>query len=154
MQNQQIARERSDAMRLRLNFARLPGPRIVLLGVGVIAFAIDLFVRPVSLVGLALILLATLPWTIQAWAERNATAPTSSSERAAGENRQVAPRKPVAERIADPAGATMIAPGRPPAAGDEARREQPRPPRDDRPQPAAPRRSDAPHAAATYPRTG
>jgi hypothetical protein len=50
--------------------ARLADPRVVLLAVGLLGLALDLFVRPISWVGLALILLATTPWILQAWSQR------------------------------------------------------------------------------------
>ena len=52
--------------------ARLADPRVVLLAVGLLGLALDLFVRPISWVGLALIVLATSPWILQAWSQRPA----------------------------------------------------------------------------------
>ena len=49
----------------------LADPRVVLMAIGLLGLALDLFVRPISLTGLALILLAATPWVLQAWARRN-----------------------------------------------------------------------------------
>ena len=53
-----------------LLLAGLADPRVVLLAVGLLGLAVDLFVRPLSWVGLALIVLATSPWILQAWSQR------------------------------------------------------------------------------------
>jgi hypothetical protein len=55
---------------LRLPLAALTQPKVVLLAAGLLGLAVDLFVRPLSWIGLALIVLATLPWALQAWSER------------------------------------------------------------------------------------
>jgi hypothetical protein len=49
----------------------LADPRVVLMAIGLLGLALDLFVRPISLTSLALILLAATPWVLQAWARRN-----------------------------------------------------------------------------------
>jgi hypothetical protein len=49
----------------------LADPRVVLMAIGLFGLALDLFVRPISLTGLALIMLAATPWVLQAWALRN-----------------------------------------------------------------------------------
>ena len=49
----------------------LADPRVVLMAIGLLGLALDFFVRPMSLTGLALILLAATPWVLQAWARRN-----------------------------------------------------------------------------------
>jgi hypothetical protein len=49
----------------------LADPRVILMAIGLSGLALDLFVRPISLAGLALILLASTPWVFQVWALRN-----------------------------------------------------------------------------------
>ena len=49
----------------------LADPRVVLMAIGLLGLTLDLFVQPISLTGLALILLAATPWVLQAWARRN-----------------------------------------------------------------------------------
>jgi hypothetical protein len=57
--------------------AALAQPRLVLLAVGLLGLALDIFVRPLSWIGLALIVLASSPWILQAWSERVVPAATS-----------------------------------------------------------------------------
>jgi hypothetical protein len=54
--------------------AQLANPKVVLMAAGVLGLAIDLFVRPLSWVALALIVLATAPWILQAWSQRSGPA--------------------------------------------------------------------------------
>ena len=61
----------------------LADPRVVLMAIGLLGLALDLFVRPISLTGLALILLAATPWVLQAWARRNQPVESTDSGRTA-----------------------------------------------------------------------
>jgi hypothetical protein len=62
----------------------LADPRVVLMAIGLLGLALDLFVRPISVTGLALILLAATPWVLQAWALRNQRVASTNLGRAAG----------------------------------------------------------------------
>lgn len=61
----------------------LADPRVVLMAIGLSGLALDFFVRPMSLTGLALILLAATPWVLQAWARRNQPVVSTDLGRAA-----------------------------------------------------------------------
>ncbi len=52
------------------SLAVLTQPRVVLPAVGLLGLAIDLFVRPLSWVGLGLIALVAMPWLFQAWSDQ------------------------------------------------------------------------------------
>jgi hypothetical protein len=75
MQKQPNAAELDELGPLNSPLAVLANPKVVLMAAGALGLAIDLFVRPLSWVGLALLVLATMPWTLQAWSERVARTP-------------------------------------------------------------------------------
>lgn len=73
MQNQQHSQTAKPMAGLQWRSAGAASPKVVLMVVGVVGLLLDLFVRPISPIGLALILLATAPWILQAWSQRKAT---------------------------------------------------------------------------------
>ena len=85
-----------------VSLAALAQPKVVLLAAGLLGLAVDLFVRPLSWVGLALIVLATMPWLLQAWSLRAAPAAkgTAAVEPA---NPARAPIRARADRLSDAA---------------------------------------------------
>jgi hypothetical protein len=94
-----------------LLLAGLADPRVVLLAVGLLGLVVDLFVRPLSWVGLALIVLATSPWILQAWSQRSV--------------RGASP--PARPRVPDDSAAPAARPPRPQPAAAEAIRRGPLP---------------------------
>lgn len=82
MQNQPIGTEPQKPPSPSL-VDMLGDPRAVLMAIGLLGLALDLFVRPISLAGLALILLAATPWVLQAWALRNQRVASTNLGRAA-----------------------------------------------------------------------
>lgn len=60
--------------------AALAHPKIVLVAAGLFGLALDLFVRRLSWIGLALIVLATAPWILEAWTQRSARAVKAAPE--------------------------------------------------------------------------
>lgn len=78
MQNLSNEAGRDAPARISLPLTALAQPRIVLLAAGLLGLTIDLFVRPLSWVGFALIGLATAPWMLQAWSQRSVPAATAS----------------------------------------------------------------------------
>lgn len=73
--------------------ARLAQPRIVLPAVGLLGLTIDLLVRPLSWVGLVLLVLVATPWLLEAWSETfRRSAPAGRA--------QVPSQDPVVETIA------------------------------------------------------
>ena len=101
----------------------LADPRVVLMAIGLLGLALDLFVRPISLTGLALILLAATPWVLQAWALKNQRVASTSFGGAAETeaSHQRSTRSPDQEQGNNTSGqnAGVIRPERPsqPAAG-------------------------------------
>jgi hypothetical protein len=98
---------------------RLADPRVVLLAVGLFGLAIDLFVRPLSWIGLALIVLAASPWLLQAWSQRSLPAvPAPRLQQGGGatgqDHRRPAPQPPAQDPLRRPPTAERSA-GRPPA---------------------------------------
>src|SRR5690606_32242882 len=92
----------------RLPAATLGHPKVVLVAAALLGLGLDLFVRPLSWVGFALILLATTPWLLQAWTQRSATlARPASPPRPAG---------PAPEPASKPRPEQRIAPSRQPTA--------------------------------------
>jgi hypothetical protein len=88
MQNQQSSAEAKVLRPSPFSFDMMANPKVVLMGAGLLGLAVDLFVRPISPAGLALILLATAPWILQAWVLRpqfgtsNIVRPTAQAEAA------------------------------------------------------------------------
>jgi hypothetical protein len=70
MQNQRNATQLEVLRPSPLPLHRLASPKVVLMAVGLLGLVLDLFVRPISVTGLALIVLATTPWILQAWTLR------------------------------------------------------------------------------------
>jgi hypothetical protein len=70
MQNQPNTAGPAGLGPFNMRIAMLAQPKVVLMAAGLLGLAIDLFVRPLSWVALALIVLATVPWTLQAWSQR------------------------------------------------------------------------------------
>lgn len=81
MQNSSLAGERAGPDHRAISVQDIASPKVVMLAAGTLALVVDLFVRPVTPVGLALIVLATSPWIVQAWSERPARprAPAAAS---------------------------------------------------------------------------
>jgi hypothetical protein len=95
MQNQQNALVGKWGARFPLPVDAVANPKVVLMVVGLFGLFMDLFIQPISMVGLALILLASMPWILQAWSLRSQLRKTSSSTTSAqsGSGAQDAPRR-------------------------------------------------------------
>jgi hypothetical protein len=93
MQNQKNAQTGKSTAGLERRTARAANPKVVLMVVGVVGVLLDLFVRPISPIGLALILLATAPWILQAWSQRTAAGTRAGA--ALEKAKQVPPRGPI-----------------------------------------------------------
>jgi hypothetical protein len=83
MQNQQSGTEPKVLRPSPLPIDMLANPKVVLMAVGFLGLALDLFVRPISPTGLALLLLAATPWILQAWALRAQPAASNTLRRVA-----------------------------------------------------------------------
>ena len=101
--------------------ARLADPRVVLLAVGLLGLALDLFVRPISWVGLSLIVLATAPWILQAWSQRSAPGRRPAASPQVPHNGAVR-GKVAAEQAGGPGGHVQRATRPQPAAHEPVRR--------------------------------
>jgi hypothetical protein len=154
MQNQPRAAGPDGLAPFNSSLATIAHPKVVLLAAGLVGLAIDLFVRPLSWVGLALIVLATAPWMLQAWSERFARkADGDPGRRPAIAGVAASPAKPHPDQRIVSAGpkpgpaapertAPAAAPSRPPAAAGRAAEG------DLRPAPARPQRMPEPAPAA------
>lgn len=99
MQNQQNAPDRRQLGRFFLPIASVAKPATILMAVGLGGLFVDLFVQPISPIGLSLILLAAAPWLLQIWSLRlQPVAPGAPCTRAQPETgMQVSPRRPCPE---------------------------------------------------------
>ena len=125
MENQQSASAKRPGAALQARIHSLASPKFVLTTIGLSGLLVDLFIRPISGVGLALILLASAPWILQAWSQGSRSQPATGSRGAAApvNAQQVTTRRPAPDHKphrAEP-------PARDPAAGQRrpGTREQP-----------------------------
>jgi hypothetical protein len=100
MQNQENALAGKRNGRFPSPVDAVANPKVVLMVVGLCGLFVDLFIQPISMVGLALILLAAMPWILQAWSLRSRPqAPSSSTTSArSGSGPQDAPRRPAPDQ--------------------------------------------------------
>ena len=94
MQNQRIGTEPRMLGPLPSPAAMLADPKVVLMAMGLSGLVLDVFVRPISLAGLALILLAATPWILQAWTLNNQRVASANMEPAAGDTLRRSTRGP------------------------------------------------------------
>lgn len=133
MQNQRNGTEPEGLRRPHLPVHLLADPKVVLMTVGFLGLGLDLLVQPLSVAGLALIVLATSPWILQAWTHRAQpiTAKVGGPAREIAPRDQIPPRKARQEQTTDSNGRVI----------GEARPERP-------PQPTAVRGGQPPEARA------
>jgi hypothetical protein len=140
MQNQENALVGKRGGSFPLSVDAVANPKVVLMVVGLCGLFVDLFIQPISIVGLALILLASMPWILQTWSLRSRPRAPGASKTIgqAGSGAQDAPRRLAPEQSShtsapragpskaeQPAPARAADPGRVQPAAPQAR--QPRP---------------------------